>query len=471
MKMLICGVGGIARELLRQLGDGWEVTLIDKDPAQLQKARAVSADILATLAEDATSPLALRDAGIERFDYVLALAARHEVNRAVADIALEAGVPHVAVLVDDPEVLRELRGRGVHALMAGKLVAGEIYHYLQDPRVRLTPLSLGLGSLMEVRAADHQHAVGKRVAHFNRRRSRLVGLFRDDRLVFPRPDMVIKADDRLVILGDHEVFQQVCGLLECGSPHFPLAYGPGMLVVVPEAENNGQPQVLVEAQHLAQSVQVKAVRVLGGDPGADYLGAVSDWPQNVTPEVTPLAGDVAAAVRGACADGNFGLVVMPEMESVLPSFLSGAAYVGLAHDIARPLLVARGTSPYGRILVPFSGTAMAELALEVAVDLSRQTGCAVAAVVVEQPDFLTGDEDSAWKRATLERLRELSHIHKTNFELLERRGNPVREIGELTKESDLLVLGSTNRERGLFTPNVGESLTRAARCSVLLLAI
>ena len=145
-------------------------------------------------------------------------------------------------------------------------------------------------------------------------------------------------------------------------------------------------------------------------------------------------------------------------------------YVSLAHDISRPLLISKGTPPYERILVPFSGTPMSELALEIAVDFANQVGGKVSIAVIEQPDFLTGDDADGWKERLLARIKELSHVHKTSFDIRERRGNPVREVTALTAEADLLVLGSTNRDRGLFTPNVGDKLAREAQCSVLIVA-
>lgn len=145
-------------------------------------------------------------------------------------------------------------------------------------------------------------------------------------------------------------------------------------------------------------------------------------------------------------------------------------YISLAHDISSPLLVTKGTPPYERILVPFSGTPMSELALEIAVDFANQVGGTITTAVIEQPEFLTGEDGTSWKEKTLARLNELSHVHKTTFQVVERRGNPVREVTALTEESDLLVLGSTNRDRGLFTPNVGEKLVRESQCSVLIIA-
>ncbi|MGE4290579.1 MAG: NAD-binding protein [Desulfovibrio sp.] len=470
MKMLICGAGSIARELLRQLGDEWRIVLVDKSPERLEQASALNQEVCEILAEDASSPVVLEKAGIGSMRYVLALTGDHRVNRAVADFAHDAGVPHICALVNNPEDARELREKGVHALLAGQLVAANIYHYLQDPRMRVMPLGGGPANLMEVNASEHMLVIGKRAAYFNRRKSRLVGIFRRDKLLFPRPDTVIRSGDRLVILGDTRVFQDVCTLLECDNPHFPLAYGPGLLVAVPARPGQGTAPVLMEALHLAQNLQIKNVTLLGAEPDGLSAEHLQTWPQNLGTEIRPLGEELEAGVRSACREGNFGLVLIPPLEGGMFKALGRPTYVTLARELERPLLVARGTVPYKRVLVPFSGTAMSELALEIAVDAASQLGASLAAVIVEQPDFLTGDEEGQWRDKAVARLNELRHIHKAEIEIVERRGNPVREVLAVAENFDLLVIGSTNRDRGLLTPNVGERLAGGAPCSVLLAA-
>lgn len=468
--MLICGVGSIARELLRRLGDEWDIVLIDKSSDRLELAAALHTGVRELKAEDASSPVVLEEADAGAMHYVLALTGDHKVNKAVAEFAHQAGTPHICVLVNDPDDAAELREKGIHAVLAGQLVAGNIYHYLQDPRLRVLPLSGGPANLMEVNASDHMLVIGKRAAYFNRRKSRLVGMFRKDKLLFPRADTVIRSGDRLMILGDSRMFQDVCTLLECDNPHFPLAYGPGLLVAAPAVNGGGTPSVLNEAQYLAQNLQVRNITVLSSEIKARSAEQLQSWPQNLSTELRVMGEDMEADVRFACREGSFGLVIIPPLEGGMFQALGKPTYVTLARELERPVLVARGSVPYERILVPFSGTAMSEVALEVAVDAAAQLGAGLFAMVVEQPDFLTGDEDGTWRDKAVARLNELRHIHKADIEIVERRGNPVREILAAAEEYDLLVVGSTNRDRGLLTPNVGERLTRGAPCSVLVVA-
>ena len=90
--------------------------------------------------------------------------------------------------------------------------------------------------------------------------------------------------------------------------------------------------------------------------------------------------------------------------------------------------------------------------------------------VVEEPEFIKGVQEEEWAEAVSKRVRELAHIHKFDFEEIIKKGNPVKEIVALAKDFNLMVLGSTTREKGLFAPHVGERMAQDVSCSVLIIA-
>ena len=120
--------------------------------------------------------------------------------------------------------------------------------------------------------------------------------------------------------------------------------------------------------------------------------------------------------------------------------------------------------------MPFNATSKAESALGVAVDLARQFGAEVAVAVVEEPEFIRGVEEEEWTESVLKRVRELAHIHKFEFEEIIKKGNPVKEVVALAQDFNLIVLGSTTKDKGLFSPHVGEHMAQDVPCSVLIIA-
>ena len=467
ISILICGAGTIARELIKQLGDDWAVTLIDKSREKLELAAALSSNIRARFVEDGSSPVVLEQAGIDSLQYVLAMTGSDAVNLAVCRFAREKGVPYISALVHEPENGPDFQTLGVHVVMTGTLTARNLYHYLQDPRVHVSPLTGGMGNIYEVNAAEHFRVVGKRAAYFQRSSLRLAGIFRQGKLLFPHPRTVIQADDRLILLGETDIFSSECSLLECASPHFPLAYGPCMLVALPSGDGLVGP-VLQEGLFLGQNTKVRKVTLLCGRDRCPVDSGVADWPQDVSVEVRSSDEGIMERVRRFVGDGGCGLLLMPPVTESFFSSLTGPVYTGLAHDLGCPVLIARQTVPYERILVPFKNTPTSELALEVAVDLAKQLGAVLSVMVVEEPGFLSGEQNGEFLEAALTRARELAHVHKVPIREISARGNPVHGVVQESEHHDLVVIGSSNRDRGLIAPNVGEHLARKTRCSTLI---
>ncbi|MEW5774854.1 MAG: NAD-binding protein [Thermodesulfobacteriota bacterium] len=467
--LLLAGAGRMGREVLKRLAEGWRVTLVDTSDDALKRAAGVFPGVTVVVSGDASSPVVLDKAGLAGHDYVLALTGDDQVNLAVSSFAREQGVPHVVSVVRDMDLLPAYEGLGVQAVRASAIVARELHQRFTNPGIRISPLAQGEAAVYEVDAADHFRVVGKRAAAFAEPGQRLVALLRSGRLLYPEPDTLIQTDDRLVILGRADTFQRFCDILECGQPHFPLAYGHGLLLALPGEDEAALSRLLEKARYLVRNTQVKTVVALCPEALCDLPAAAGEWPEGVDLRFKKLDGNLPQRIRELAAGGEFGLVVMPPPGPGRPWGLGKPVAASLAANLERPLLVSRFTLPYERILVAFDNSSLAELALDIAVDLARQLGSSVSAAVVEEPAFLSGEAEEKAAQRAAERVRELAHIHKTRIELIQRRGNPVREISALSSNYDLLMVGADNPSGGLLTPNQAEELARRAACSVLLI--
>lgn len=472
MRILICGTGKIARELLKRLGEGWQVTLVDKQQGELDKCRGLFPNIESMHAEDASSPVVLDKLGVGDFDYVMAMAGDHEVNKAVAGFAVEKGAGHVTALVHDAEHKEELEAMDVHTVMASSMVAQSIKHYLDDPRMRVTSIASGPATIMEFDAAHFFRAVGMRVSDLESQKTRIVALYRGKQLIFPGQEEKIRPEDKLVLMGDAETIPEICGVLECGEPHFPLAYGHGLLIALPRESDQAKLHAFLdEGLFIARNTKVKNVHVLCTSECFAFMnGQIKAWPQEMETVEMAEEGEVANQIRKLSRDkGGYGLIVIPPpSKSLLVSFLK-SSLTEMAHELGSPLLIARGTSPYEKVLLPFNGKDYAEKALEVTIDMAGQLGVdRVDAVMVEEPGFITGGQDGEWLEGVRLRLEELAHVHKKRIGQVVRKGNPVKEIEALSGNYDLMVIGSEKSGKGFFSPNVAEHLARKSKCSVLV---
>lgn len=468
MKVLICGAGRVSRHLLRRLGESWHVTLIDKSEEKLNDVILEFQNVQKVIAADASSPVTLDDAGVVNFDYVLALTENDKVNLAICDYAGSQGVSHLLALANDQENQVKFQEIGARTVLGSTMLAKSIYHYLQDPRVNLMSLNLGQAEIMEMDASDHFQVVGKKAASLVGEDWRLVALFRQNEMLFPEPETVIEAGDRLVIVGEPDTFEALCTYLECGVPHFPLGYGPDLLLALPPGSDHEQ--LIRESMHLAQNSKVKSLTIVCSKEEGSIQEALETWTQSIDILVKTVEGDLEDHLPEIGSQENYGVMVVHPFEASFFVSLAKPTLISLAHSISCPLLVARQTHPYERILVPFNATPKAEIALGVAVDLARQFGAEVAVVVVEEPEFILGVQEEEWAESVLKRVRELAHIHKFEFKEIVREGNPVKEIVTLTKDYNLVVVGSTTKEKGIFSPHVGELIAQEVQCSALIIA-
>ncbi len=468
MKVLICGAGKVSRHLLSRLGESWHITLIYKSEDKLRSLIPKFQNIEKVIAADASSPVTLDDAGVGDFDYVLALTENDKVNLAICNYAHSQEVDHILALVNEQENQAKFDEMNLSTVSGSTVLSKIIYYYLQDPRISVTPLTMGQAEIMEVDVSHHFRMVGKRASALMHDAWRLVTILRQNKMVFPDAGTLIQAEDRLVFVGSPDLFKDLCSVLECGYPHFPLAYGSNLLLVL--APGSDREQLIQESMHLAQNTKVRSVTILCSEEERDIQEDLKSWSQTIDLQLETVEDNLLDRIQEFSTHKNYGLMMVHPFEASFFKSLAKPTLISLAHSLPCPLLVARRTQPYERILVPFNATPKAELALDVAVDLARQLKAEVAVAVVQEPEFIHGPQEEEWSEAVLKRVRELAHIHKFDFEEITREGNPVKEIVAVAKDCNLMILGSTTKEKGLFSPHVGELMAQEVPCSVLIVA-
>lgn len=470
MRLLICGGGYVARELLKRLGERWQVTVVDPDEENLQDLATRFKCITNVVSGDPSSPVVLDKAEINEQDYVIALSGDDAVNLAVTRFARENMVKHVLTMCRSEGSVEKCEQTGAKVFPASMILAKNMFHYLQNPEVSVSKLVQGKAELLEIEVTPQLWAYGRKISSIEEAGWRIVALLRNDELTFPGPEIVIAAGDILIIIGHPDLLQPVCNLMDCGTPHFPLVYGQGLLLCITDPEETRQIKTLNEGLHLAQNTQTENVTILCEENTWTQKERLKQWSDTLDIHLECVTGAVQDQIPGFCESLKPGLVVIrPFSQSLLKTFTS-SPLVGLAHTIKRPVLIARGSDPYQRILVPFSATPGSEGALAVALDLKEQFDAEVTVVVVEEPEFFHGHEDDDRIERAVRRARDIAHAQQHKIKEVVLQGNPVKEITTEAKDYDLVVLGSDTKVKNFFTPHVSELVAQKAPCSVLILS-
>ncbi|MGW8188300.1 MAG: potassium channel family protein, partial [Desulfobacterales bacterium] len=210
MKIMICGTGRIADELLKRFSENWDTTLIDKAEEKLGLFSKRFPSVNRIVIGDASSPVVLEEAGLEQQDYVVALTPDDRVNLAAVTFAREKKVKHVLSLVHDPDMMPQFQEQEAWTVLLTAVTARKIYQYLKDPRVNVIDLGQGEGEILELNVDEAGLNNSRAFMQAANPDWRLVGILRENRLVFPDDATDIEAGDRLLILGRSDLFKTFC---------------------------------------------------------------------------------------------------------------------------------------------------------------------------------------------------------------------------------------------------------------------
>ncbi|MBW2736386.1 MAG: universal stress protein, partial [Deltaproteobacteria bacterium] len=294
-------------------------------------------------------------------------------------------------------------------------------------------------------------------------------------LIVPRGDTTLQVDDRVLLVGDPDILPSVAEYLHLGLPQFPHPYGPNIVTLEREGQDDALSQ---EAETLAESCSV--THVARGIPGAEN-------------EAISCEHDDALAHTGgekSCVTFNLPPVGDPrfisQLERQRPGVVLTRPYerhalwrllglrgedAALCDALQLPVLFARDKAPYKRILLPISSSRLNIDAAELAIDLTRKMDAELTALNVDLPGYISGAEDDD-AHNEVKPLRRLFDLYDVRYDYEHREGNPIVHLLAMAEKSDLVVMARYRHRRdSFFNPDVALRLARQAPCSVLVLTL
>ncbi len=205
MNVIIVGGGKVGVYLSELLIKGGErIKLIEKDPETVDELeRKLPVDTV--LRGDGTDPGVLEIAGVRQANVVAAVTGTDETNLVVGSLArFEFGAQRVIARVNDPAnswIFNPKMGVDV-ALNQADLLAHLIAEEMSvGEMMTLLKLRKGEYSLVEEKVHHSSTAVGKSIRYLNLPvESAITAVIRKGRLLIPRGDLVIQANDEVLAL-------------------------------------------------------------------------------------------------------------------------------------------------------------------------------------------------------------------------------------------------------------------------------
>lgn len=220
MKVVIAGGGSVGRFIAEQLhGQGHDVVILDNDRDVVARALRMGEPAGVTWVEgDACEIDALTTARLADADVVAAVTGDDEDNLVISLLSKqEFGVPRVLARVNNPKnewMFNQVWGVDVSVSTPHLLTALVEEAVSVGSFIRLLSFDGGRARLAEVRLPPDSPVDGKAIEELGvPRDATIVAVLRNERLIVPRGDTLLRSGDEVVVLVTSESEDEVNRLL------------------------------------------------------------------------------------------------------------------------------------------------------------------------------------------------------------------------------------------------------------------
>lgn len=469
-RVLIVGAGQTGRELARILSANWDIAVLDTDEARLDRLREEKlGNRVRMYAKDGTSLLNLKEAGLEKAEWLVAVTNRDEINAEACRVARSIDSPPTVIgALRRPEHRDWLKDVGAEIVSRPGAVAGLIKNRIERAHQVASGVGLGQGEIIEIPVLRSSPAVDARVRDLRARRWLVAAIYRDGRYVVPHGHVVIREGDRLLLTGEPEILPHIADYLRAGVARFPLQYGQRVIAFAPGPQDD---RFWDEARYLFEHSRGRTLRALTRKDSP--LPELKLARGKVDAQIVNATDEMATIVRRDVPGLDCGCFVVPKkpVGFFARIGLTRPPFADALDTLACPMLFAAGTHPYRRILLPVLDPDASILAAELAIDLSRQLDVELTAVTVAPPTFIVGQEAVEEQKEAMRTVMEVGSLYHRKIDQIYKEGNPAKELALIAGEGDLLVLSHRAGQRSsFFNPDTGLQIIVRSPASVLALS-
>jgi trk system potassium uptake protein TrkA len=218
MKIIIIGAGKVGYTLAENLVvEDNDVTIIDKSTHALEKVED-NLDVMCIKGNGVSANILL-EAGIENADMLIAVTGSDEINMVCCLTAKKLGGRQTVARVRDPEYSDELSlikdQLGLDFVINPEFAAAEeIARTLGfSSAINVERFASGRVRMVELKISAEADIIGKKVSDVSKFASTpvIIGIIiRDDEVIVPKGEEVIKEDDLIYVIGKHSSIYNFC---------------------------------------------------------------------------------------------------------------------------------------------------------------------------------------------------------------------------------------------------------------------
>jgi Trk K+ transport system NAD-binding subunit len=463
-KILLFGLGYFEQQLLKAVSQQWATIAIDMNEEKINSLRNELPEVEFHVG-DASSILTWKKLNVKEIIHVITTMHDMDVNvetcRIVRDVLkLEVPITIVSYKREEEPRLEQFNVTIVNPIQIG---LGFILNRLEKNYIKAVDIGLKKGEIIEVPILAKSHLVDRTLSVLRPTKWHIAAIYRDGNMIIPTGENHIRVKDRVVLMGDPKVLENVATILLKGDPQFPLQFGNAIGFPIKESFAQNMEELQYIKNHL------KAKKIVGYPDRRS--GREEPLPQGILDEIKAETGrSIRSEIELIAMEDDMGMIFLPYSgrsrwgKAILKNFFKKAL---------RPFLLSRLKFPYDGIIASLNCPDPA-FALELGIDLSRLFHVPFQSLYSTMPQELRTDADEELLKKRYELVADFESIHKKTISFTVREGNPVKETLAFVKEypNNLLVLLYNRKDRfSFFAPHVQYHIAKKSSQSTLLIPV
>ncbi|KPJ97454.1 MAG: hypothetical protein AMK71_13310 [Nitrospira bacterium SG8_35_4] len=309
-------------------------------------------------------------------------------------------------------------------------------------------------------------------------------IYRDENILIPKRDTVLKPRDRVVILGEPAVLKTVSEILTFKFERFPLEYGSTAITYL---TGNETEIFFNELNYLFSIFPLNRMIFIYSRKAARKAETFDEFIKKdnlKNPEARKTSLAALPAIEETVSDlkGDHGIIVMAKdvlSLSTFSLFKTAKSKIFLNSLIQKfhcPLILTAGTFPYEKACAPCVEHINIQQTTETALEITSSLHNEITALLVNPSKYISSDEDLDEFQAMKKTINDVSSMYKISVNKIILEGNPVKSILSSLPDFNLLITGTEGWKHqnwfpSFLSPDVVWNIVRDSSISTLLLPV
>lgn len=460
-RLLIVGLSYFGRELLKSFAGTWEVVVLDKDAERIALVQEEFPEVVYQNGP-ADSALTWKKIDLKGIKYIISTLKDVDMNVELCRIIRQVLDWEIPIIILTFQKVDEKHFAPYKVMLLNPLTPAvqAVAKKLDKNLVYAVNIGLEKGELLEVTIRAKSHLVDRKLKYLRPAMWHISALYRNGELLLPDGNSTLNVGDRVVLVGDPKILENVVNILLKGDPQFPLQYGTDIVFPLHGEYSN----CIDEAIFWLNSFKAARIHFLPIKKNISSL-LVEKIKKEVTRFKINQTIDMLKKIFSFSL--NTGILVIPtdnwwlKMICIRQSFKISS----------KPFLLSRLSFPYQGVIISFNGPAPG-LAMESGIEIAKLLGVPFRVVYVTLPKEMRGRDDGNLLRIRRLIVSDFEGIYKKAIDFTIIEGNPVIETLKFITplENYLLVITAKPRATlSLFKPNIPYWVAKRANISTLVI--